>query len=99
MCGCFVIALGAFFPRVALVILWIFTNAVSYTFKANWLLPLLGLIFLPFTTLTYVLLYWWLVGPGEPMPVFAWFLVVLAFIIDIGAYVGGARSRTTTAQA
>ena len=99
MCGCFVIALGAFFPRVALVVLWLFTDAVGWAFPGNWILPLLGLIFLPFTTLTYVLLYWWLAAPAGALPVFAWFLVILAFVIDIGAYVGGARSRTSTAAA
>lgn len=89
MCGCFVVALGAFFPRVALVLLWLFGDTVETAFDNNWLVPLLGLIFLPFTTLTYVLLHWWL---GD-VTGFVWFFVVLAFLADIGSYAGGARSR------
>ena len=92
MCGCFVVALGAFFPRVALGLLWLFSDLVGKAFDNNWLLPLLGLIFLPFTTLTYVLLYWWL----GPVTGFSWFIVALAFIVDIGSYAGSARKYSTT---
>lgn len=89
MCGCFVVALGAFFPRIALALLWLFGDTVERAFDNNWLIPLLGLLFLPYTTLTYVLLYWWL---GEVVG-FTWFFVVLAFLIDIGSYASSARAR------
>lgn len=89
MCGCFVVGLGAFFPRIALVLLWIFGDTVEKAFKGEWLLPLLGVILLPYTTLSYVLLNWWL---GR-VTGFTWFFVVLAFFIDIASYAGGARSR------
>ena len=40
-------------PRLALLILWLFTPMVNVEFGDNWLWPLLGLLFLPFTaTLT-----------------------------------------------
>lgn len=90
MCGCFVVALGAFFPRVALILLWLFGDSVEKAFRGEWLVPLLGLIFLPFTTLAYVLLYWWLGGVTG----FTWFFVVLAFFVDIGSYAGSARARS-----
>ncbi len=88
MCGCFAIALGAFFPRVAVLLLWIFTNWVTVAFKGEWLLPLIGVILLPYTTLTYVLLFTFLDGQVNG---FAWFLVALAFVIDIAAWFGGAK--------
>lgn len=89
MCGCFVVAMGAFFPRVAIVLLWLFSPWVDLAFKNEFLVPLLGLIFLPYTTLTYVLFFWWL-GPVEG---FTWFFVVLAFVADVGSWTAGARSR------
>jgi hypothetical protein len=89
MCGCFVVALGAFFPRVALVILWLFGDTVETAFKDEWIVPLLGLFLLPYTTLSYVLLYWWL---GD-VTGFTWFFVVLAFLADMGSYAGSARTR------
>ncbi|MEI2717451.1 MAG: hypothetical protein V9E98_10715 [Candidatus Nanopelagicales bacterium] len=91
MCGCFVFALGAFFPRVAILLLWLFTDYVQAAFKGEWILPLLGVILLPYTTLSYILLYWWLGGVTG----FAWFLVALAFLCDLGAWAGGARSGTS----
>ena len=54
------------------------------------------MILLPYTTLTYVVLFWWLNGVNG----FAWFFVGLAFLIDLGAWFGGARSGASyrTAQ-
>lgn len=90
MCGCFVVALGAFFPRVALALIWLFGDAVERAFDDNWVVPLLGLLLLPYTTLTYVLI-WWFWGPVTG---FEWFFVVFAFFIDLGSYAGGARARS-----
>ena len=89
MCGCFVVALGAFFPRVALVILWLFGDTVEAAFEDDWIVPLLGLLLVPYTTLSYVLLNWWL---GEVSD-FTWFFVALAFLSDMGSYAGSARAR------
>lgn len=88
MCGCFALGLGAFFPRITILLLWLFTDQVQRAFNGEWILPLLGVILLPYTTLSYILLHWWLGGVTG----FSWFLVALAFIIDIGAWAGGARS-------
>lgn len=90
MCGCFVVALGAFFPRIALGLLWLFGDTVEKAFNGDWIVPLLGLLFLPYTTLSYVLLNWWL---GE-VTGFTWFLVVLAFFFDMGSYASSARARS-----
>lgn len=89
MCGCFAVALGAFFPRISLVLLWLFGDTVQRAFHGEWVAPLLGLIFLPYTTLSYVLLNWWL---GE-VTGFTWFFVGLAFLIDLGSYASSARAR------
>jgi hypothetical protein len=88
MCGCFVVALGAFFPRIALVLIWIFTNWVQRAFSGEWILPLLGILLVPYTTLAYVALYAWL---GE-VTGFTWFFVVLAFLLDLGSWASGAQA-------
>ena len=89
MCGCFVVALGAFFPRIAIALLWLCGDTVERAFDNNWIIPLLGLLFLPYTTLAYVLFYWWL---GD-VTGFTWFFIVLAFLIDLGSYASSARAR------
>jgi hypothetical protein len=49
--GCF----PAFLARVALFFTWVSTPLVSRAFHGGWFLPLLGIFFLPVTTLVYVL--------------------------------------------
>ncbi len=57
-CFACLFAIGAaFFPRLALLFVWLFTPLVNRAFSGGILLPLLGIIFLPFTTLIYVLVY------------------------------------------
>jgi len=86
--GCLLALLAAISPRLALVLVWIFTNLVDRAFTGL-LLPLLGLIFLPLTTLLYVLAYRPVVGVTG----WGWFVVFLGLLFDLGSYGGGARSR------
>lgn len=76
--------------RVTILLLWLFTTQVQRAFNGEWILPLLGAIFLPYTTLSYILLYWWL-GSVQG---FSWFLIAVAFLVDVGTWFGGARSGT-----
>lgn len=87
----FLIALIALFaPRLALFLVWVLTPLVSRAF-GTFIVPLLGFLFLPFTTLAYSLVY--IPSTGTPTGL-GWLLVVVAFILDISAYGGTAyRSR------
>jgi hypothetical protein len=86
--GCLFALLSGFFPRLGLLIVWIFTAEVDQAFD-GFILPLLGLIFLPLTTLVYALLW----APLGGVDGIEWFWVVLAFLFDIGALGAGARAR------
>jgi hypothetical protein len=86
--GCLFAILAGAFPRVGLVCLWIFTNEVDQAYD-SFLVPLLGLIFLPLTTLVYALAW----APLGGVDGFGWFWVALAFVFDLAAYGAGARSR------
>jgi hypothetical protein len=86
--GCLLALIAAISPRVALVLVWLFTNLVVRAFT-GFLLPLLGLVLLPLTTLLYVLAYQPVVGVRG----WGWFLVVIGLLFDLGSYGGGARSR------
>jgi len=86
---CFIVLLGAFFPRVAFVLLWIFSNDVERSFDDSFLLPLLGLIFLPFTALVYVLVW----VPGTGVDGLDWLWIGLALVLDLSSYGGGSRYR------
>ena len=85
-CGCLVLLLGSAFPRLALAITWIFTDRVDIAFD-GWLLPLAGLVFLPYTTFFYVLAY----APIAGVSGIGWFFVVLGFLFDLSSYAGTGR--------
>jgi hypothetical protein len=82
--GCIV----ALFARVALLVVWLSTPLVDRAFHGGWLLPLLGIIFLPITTLAYVLVYY----ISGSVTGWGWLWVVLAFLLDLGAHSFPARS-------
>lgn len=82
--GCCFGCVGVFFPRIALFFIWVLTSLVDRAFTGI-LIPLLGFLFLPYTTLMYVIAY----SPGHGgVSGFGWFLVIFAFLIDLGAYGG-----------
>jgi hypothetical protein len=53
-----------------------------------WIWPLLGVIFLPWTTLIYII-----IAPGGVIG-FDWLWLILAFVADIASYGGGAGRRS-----
>jgi hypothetical protein len=83
MCCALLIATGLG-PRLALVLVWIFGERVEHAFD-GWILPLLGLIFLPWTTLMYILVW----GPGG-LEAWEWLVVALGVFLDVATY--GARN-------
>lgn len=82
--GCLV----ALVARVGLIAVWATTPLVSRAFNGSWLLPLLGLIFLPITTLAYVLVY----IPGSGLTGWGWFAIALGFLLDLMAHSYGVYS-------
>lgn len=83
--GCLV----GLFARLALLYIWLSTPLVSRTFPNDLLLPLLGIIFLPLTTLVYVLVF----IPGIGLNGWGWFWVILALCIDLGTHTSGLYSN------
>jgi hypothetical protein len=83
---CLVVLLGAFFPRVAIFIMWLFTNKLSLAFNSFWL-GLAGFLFLPFTTFFYALAY----APVRGVSGIGWFFVILGFLLDLSNWFGGGR--------
>jgi hypothetical protein len=89
MCGCFVLALGAFAPRLALVLMALFNDEITKSFDDSWIIPLVGWFVLPYSTLTYVLIHWY---AGDVVG-FSWLFVALAFLADAASYVGSWTRR------
>ena len=92
MCCLLLIATGLG-PRLALLVWWIFGDKVDAAFD-TWVWPALGLLFLPWTTIMYVL--FWAVGG---LSFLGWLFIAAAFVLDIGTYGGGFfgnRDRVTS---
>jgi hypothetical protein len=86
-CTCLFALLAAGAPRLALILMWILTPWVGRAFEGSFIVPLLGLIFLPLTTVIYVL-----VSSGG-LSTFDWILLAVGVLIDLGAYGSGAAGR------
>jgi hypothetical protein len=76
-------------PRLAIIVVALFSDILSRAFD-SWFLPLIGFFILPWTTLAYAIM--WDVGTHRVYG-FEWFIVVLAFLADLGSYAGGKRAR------
>ena len=84
---CLVIFALIFGPRLVMVIWWLLDMARwSATFN-NILVPILGFILVPWTTLMYVL-----VAPGGVTGI-DWLGLGVAVVVDLGALGGGASRR------
>jgi hypothetical protein len=77
--GCLFVMFGAFFPRLAVLFIWLARPAMFEAALGSAAIALLGILFLPFTTLMYVLL-WTPAGLSG----FDWVWLFLAFVIDVG---------------
>ncbi len=86
---CLAVVLALISPRLALFAMLVLSNVLGRAFD-SWLLPVLGFFLLPWTTLAYAVM--WDVGT-HAVTGLEWFIVVLAFLGDLGAYGGTARGR------
>jgi hypothetical protein len=86
-CGCLLVLLGSAFPRIALFLTWIFTSRVDIAFDGGFLLPLAGLVFMPYTTLFYVIAY----APIDGVSTFGWIFVAFGIVLDLASLAGGGR--------
>lgn len=79
--GCLILAvLGILFPRLVIAYLFLFTTVLS-TAYSNWILPLIGFLLLPWTTLAVT---WGLITYGDldGFSVLAWILVAVGVLLD-----------------
>ena len=82
MCCAFLLAFGIG-PRIAFFAVWIFGERVQHAFS-SWAWALLGVVFLPWTSLMYVLAW----GPAYGVSGFGWVVVGLGVILDVATYSG-----------
>jgi hypothetical protein len=85
---CVLILLAFFTPRIVLFILWVFTTYLSRAYD-GFVLPFLGFLFLPATTLAYAIAQNELGGLNG----LGLIVVLIGLAVDIGLLGGGASRR------
>lgn len=86
---CLLLIVILLFPRLVLGLLWFFSNYLTPAFAGNFLVLLVGFLFLPLTTLVYA----WEIHNGMKTEGINLLWLILAVIIDLGGLGGGARHR------
>ena len=75
---CLLALLAVAFPRVAIVLLWLFSNFFSSIHGI--IIPILGFIFLPLTLIVYA----YLLNTHQPMGAIQLVFLFIAVVLDLG---------------
>jgi hypothetical protein len=86
---CLLVLVVVAFPRLVLILMWLFSHMLDRAYNGL-VIPLLGFIFLPITTIVYA----WMVNAGLPLQGVNLVLLVIAVLLDAGAHKGGAGYYT-----
>jgi len=85
---CLLVLILLAFPRVALLVMY-FTSTYLQRAYHEMLIPLLGFIFLPLTTIVYA----WLTNNHMPLEGINLIYLIIAVIVDVGGLGGGESHR------
>jgi hypothetical protein len=85
---CLLLIVVLAFPRVVLALMFLFSGYLERAYNGL-IVPLLGFIFLPITTIVYA----WLVNTGRPIHGINLLFLIIAALIDVGGLGGGERHR------
>src|SRR5271163_2900711 len=86
--GCLLLVAFLAFPRIALALLFLFSNYLQRAYHGL-ILPLLGFLFLPLTTLVYA----WMVNTRQPIAGINLVFLIVAVVIDLGGLSRGEYHR------
>jgi hypothetical protein len=76
--GCLLAFLVAAAPRLILFLAWIFGRRWDLVWQGNWIIPALGIVLLPYTTIMYMLVW----SPGG-LRGFDWVWLGLGLLLDV----------------
>jgi hypothetical protein len=85
---CLVLIVILAFPRIVLLLLFLMSNYLQHAYQSL-LIPILGFIFLPLTTLCYA----WEVNSHMPLEGINLVILIVAVVIDVGGLGGGEWHR------
>jgi len=86
---CLAVLVVLLFPRVILVLMFFLSNYLERAYHHSYVIPLLGFIFLPITTIVYA----WLMNNGYSISGVNALILIVAVLLDAGSHGAGWRSR------
>ena len=86
--GCLLAFTAALAPRLVLILAWIFSARWDLVWN-TWIWPLLGIIFLPYTTIMYLLAW----SPGVGIAGWDWMWILLGILLDFWKWSAIAQNR------
>jgi hypothetical protein len=81
---CLLLLLVVAFPRVLLVLMFLFSTYLQRAYTGL-IIPILGFIFLPVTTIAYA----WMVNSHLPIEGVNLIILIVAVLMDVGGLGGG----------
>jgi hypothetical protein len=91
--GCLLLIVFLAFPRIALALLFLFSNYLERAYHGLILL-VLGFLFLPLTTLVYA----WMANTRQPIAGINLLILIVTVVIDLGGLSGGEYHRRRRPQ-
>jgi hypothetical protein len=85
---CLLVILVLAFPRVVLVLMFLLSDYLQRAYHGL-ILPLVGFLFLPITTIVYA----WMVNSHRPLDGVNLIILIVAVVIDAGGLGGGEWHR------
>jgi hypothetical protein len=86
---CLLALLAVAFPRVAIVLLWLFSNFFTGVYH-NIVIPVIGFLLLPLTLIVYTYLA---KTSGGHLTTTQFVFIFIAVVVDLGLVSGGAYRR------
>jgi hypothetical protein len=85
---CLVVIIVLAFPRIVLAFLFLTSTYLNRAYH-NLLIPAIGFIFLPLTTLAYA----WMLNSNMPLEGINLLILLIAVVVDLGGIGGGEYHR------
>ena len=85
---CLLLIFFVAFPRIALLLIFFLSTYLERAYHGL-LLPILGFVFLPLTTLAYA----WMVNTRQPIEGTSLLILIIAVVVDVGGLGGGEYHR------
>ena len=82
--GWFFFFSSLFWPRLGILAFWIFSDLLGNAYD-SWIVPVIGFFVLPWTTLTYAMMWGW---SSDRVYGVEWLVVAAALALDIATYAG-----------